>query len=261
MKLSCIILSWETLKYTQRCITSVMKEKLILASSGHDLKVIVVDNGSLDGTQEWLKEYPKYYDELVQLDKNYGACIARNRGLEKVEGDYVYFMDCDLRAIPCSFNRLLDYIVKDPKIGVLGLASWHMSPDPRDETGVMPELEVAECQRSPYTGLALAYTQYGIWRMSMFREHGIKFVEEYPFDRGGHGYEDDDIGGQIEQAGFDIRAVMNVCYLHAWHASGGPMKRTGIDDKKMTKEREKYVVSKWKGIFTGQGPKGIHPGM
>lgn len=261
MILDTMILSWETMDLTKRCYDRVLEERKQLQKQGHDLHVIIVDNGSIDGTQDWLKTIEDEHTKILNLDKNYGNCIARNRGLEYCKGKYVYMLDCDLRPINGSFVKMLEFMEKEEnsRIGVLGMASWNQSHVLKDETLEMPPLEIAEVQRSPYTGLALAYTQYGIWRMSLFLEHGLRFVEAYPFDRGGHGYEDDDMGGQIEYAGYEIKAVMNVCYLHNFHSSGKPMERSNIDSDKMTEERRVYVTNKWDGLFKPIPKSGVHP--
>ncbi len=84
--------------------------------------VIVVDNGSTDGLG-WLPEmYPEV--RVLKKDKNYGATVGFNTGLEYAgssgEYDYVWMLDSDLTVDSKSLSRLVDVMELDKKIGLAG---------------------------------------------------------------------------------------------------------------------------------------------
>ncbi|WP_293030981.1 glycosyltransferase [Natronococcus sp.] len=79
-----------------------------LAQTSDDLKVIVVDDGSSDGTDAVLDSYDD--DRLVYLQTraNNGANAARNRGIERATGEFVSFLDSDDELAPTHVERVLE---------------------------------------------------------------------------------------------------------------------------------------------------------
>ena len=61
-------------------------------------EVIVVDDGSTDGTGDFLREYEQISLKVIPLQTNVGACRARNIGIAEARGDLVAFLDGD--ALP-----------------------------------------------------------------------------------------------------------------------------------------------------------------
>jgi|SRR6056300_1229451 glycosyltransferase involved in cell wall biosynthesis len=68
----------------------------LLIQSFENWEAIVVDDGSTDGTIDYINSYK---DEsrisIVKLDENQGVAIARNKGIERVNGKYLTFLDSD----------------------------------------------------------------------------------------------------------------------------------------------------------------------
>ena len=86
MKLSIIIPAYNAEAYLPQCLDS------ILAQKHQGCEVIVVDDGSTDGTAALLERYP---DVKVVHQENQGMSTARNRGLDEARGEYILFVDSD----------------------------------------------------------------------------------------------------------------------------------------------------------------------
>jgi len=76
-------------------------------------EIIIVDDGSKDGTREILQELAMQDNIRVFLhEKNKGKGAALSTGLKHVSGDYVVFQDADLEYHPEEYMRLLEPIIK-----------------------------------------------------------------------------------------------------------------------------------------------------
>jgi glycosyltransferase involved in cell wall biosynthesis len=74
------------------------------------LEVIVVDDGSKDGTAKLLEARPSLYTKFLKLPQNGGKGAAVRAGLRHATGDYVLFQDADLEYDPADYARLLEPI-------------------------------------------------------------------------------------------------------------------------------------------------------
>lgn len=115
-KVSAVIVNYDGKQYVDKCVASIFE-------SGYtDMEVIVVDNGSVDGSVEYLKEkYAAYGERLkvLALDKNYGPSYARNEGAKLVEGKYIGFLDNDTEVEKNWAESAIAEFEKDEKIGII----------------------------------------------------------------------------------------------------------------------------------------------
>jgi glycosyltransferase involved in cell wall biosynthesis len=74
-----------------------------LSQRNADFEVIVVDDASVDGSQEILKQYGDAI-RLLCLEKNAGACAARNQGVAMATGEYLVFLDGDDAFLPWALE-------------------------------------------------------------------------------------------------------------------------------------------------------------
>lgn len=88
---SIIMPSYNTEKYISESIES------IIAQTYKNWELLIIDDCSEDLTiqiiQKYLKVYPNIF--LIQLEKNSGAAVSRNKGIEKANGEYIAFLDSD----------------------------------------------------------------------------------------------------------------------------------------------------------------------
>lgn len=87
-------------------------ERVNLREFGFKKEIIIVDDGSNDGTREVLKKFEDKYKVVYHL-KNRGKGAAIRTALEKVSGDYVIIQDADLEYDPKDYKKLLDFALKN----------------------------------------------------------------------------------------------------------------------------------------------------
>ena len=85
-------------------------------------EVVVVSDGSTDGTDEWLSEVVDGYPFRLRpvRQANSGPAVARNRGIEEAEGDVIVFVDDDIEPQPELLARHLAHHESHPAVAVIG---------------------------------------------------------------------------------------------------------------------------------------------
>lgn len=117
-KIYFIIVTYNAMKWAERCFTSLKQSSVPLQS-------IVIDNGSTDGTQEYIKTHFPEVD-FIQSDSNLGFGKANNIGIEKAykEGaDFFYLMNQDAWLYEDSLEKLLEACNAYPNKDEIGIIS------------------------------------------------------------------------------------------------------------------------------------------
>lgn len=96
MKLSIITLTYNKLEYTKKFIESLYRYT-------HDFELIIVDNGSNDGTVEYLKTLKNI--KLILNKENAGYSRGNNQGIEAAQGEYIGFLNNDILLYPNWFEE------------------------------------------------------------------------------------------------------------------------------------------------------------
>lgn len=93
MKLSVIIPVYNCAQYLERCLDSVLRQRL---DDGDELQIITVDDGSTDGSGAILDRYANEHGNIQVIHQlNQGVSAARNHALDVATGDYIHFVDGD----------------------------------------------------------------------------------------------------------------------------------------------------------------------
>jgi glycosyltransferase involved in cell wall biosynthesis len=90
----------------------IRRMKSVELPDGIDLEVIVVDDGSSDGTRQVLAQLRDSTVRVVTLDENRGKGVAVRKGFEHATGDYVLIQDADLEYDPDDWPRLLQPVLR-----------------------------------------------------------------------------------------------------------------------------------------------------
>jgi len=111
----CII-TCNTRNLLRECLGSVLSE--------NPDEIIVVDNGSTDGSLEMVKaEFPSV--TLVALEKNIGFGAASNRGIQKCRSEHIYLINADTEPKPGSIQALNQYLEFHPEAAMVGPRMLH----------------------------------------------------------------------------------------------------------------------------------------
>jgi glycosyltransferase involved in cell wall biosynthesis len=109
MLISVIIPCYNSEKFISDCIDSVLKQDY------KNIEIILVDDGSTDGTNEILKKIVSANSEKIKLltQKNCGASAARNAGLQIANGEYIQFLDSDDILLPEKITHQVSLLGKN----------------------------------------------------------------------------------------------------------------------------------------------------
>ena len=202
MRYSVCIINWNYIEILKPTIDNLRKERETV-----DLEIIVLDNGSKDGSPEWLKDQT---DIIAILNpENVGSAIGRNQMIKIAKGDYILMLDSDILYI----NGSLDYLesrFKDvsPNAKCIGFNPNTFTNDLNNYKPQLPALNAPMIEHHVEFA-SYALTQYGLFKKDMFEE--VMFDENY-----GVGYtcEDDDLFMQMQLYGWSVYQL-ECCYYHA----------------------------------------------
>lgn len=240
-KAAFIVLSYNNVYYLQRCIESIYTN-----CNPDSYLLVIFDNGSTDGSQDWLSEWGKEHDEalIILNSENLGFSAGNNAACEYVpEGYDIFYLNNDTRmpANALFWMRMGLYSLNDA--GAVGAMQNYAITDQREEI----KLDAPE-----------QYMEYGAQvnvPKEIYLEEQSKLcgfamlVKRKVFDRVGGfdesfspGYlEDDDLSLSIRAAGYKLFVCHNAFIYHA----GGQSFRKNNDVGELFKTHRVILVDKW----------------
>lgn len=138
VNLTCILLTWNSAAYVEHCLRSVCAD---LDDSGLRYELIVIDNGSTDGTLEVLGRLARPELLVIPLGHNTGTTFSRNIGLRMARGEYVAILDSDIEIHQRgAFRRVLGHLQAHPDVGIAAPQLRFPSGRYQKTTDVFPTL-------------------------------------------------------------------------------------------------------------------------
>ncbi len=235
ISISIIVLNYNNKNVIERCINT-----LLAHNSRYHYEIIVVDNGSKDGSYEMLKE--KYNEKiiLVQNKKN-GCSSGRNLGVKHAKGEFICFLDSDQWIVSDYWLDSAIQILQ--KRNAIGAVSWNAGWfAPGTTTGpivdYLPNRGMSSANVWFRTDIAYLATSGMLMGKQLFEEIGGFDTYYDPTC-----YEDTDISLKIRDHGFEIAYCPYMSIMHLPHQttkSGSPQ-HTELMNRNGT-----YFYEKWK---------------
>lgn len=121
MTLSILLLTWNS-----ECDLKACLDSLFVATRNIEREIIVIDNGSSDGTLPYLERLSDSI-RLVRNPHNLGVAAARNQGLKLAQGEFIWILDIDTVVNQQAIEGMITYLIENPNCGLCGctLTSLH----------------------------------------------------------------------------------------------------------------------------------------
>ncbi|GEM_PF-5095718 len=184
-----------------------------LEKTEHPVRLIVVDNGSVDGSTDFLKDREDILH--IRNEKNLGCPEGLNRALPYLKSDYVAFLNEDIFPKPNWLNHIIP-LFQDPQVGAVGMKL--LKPDGSIEANgsyIYPPLCIASGTQIdvdqpvpvPYTGLGNI-----VIRRSVFKKVG-GFLGKYFLY-----WDDAEFCIRLWKAGYKVlhQPKAEAIHLHQW---------------------------------------------
>ena len=143
MKLSIIIVSWNTKELLKQCLESLVRCWRFPDSGG---EIIVVDNGSTDGSVQEVKNFKLKIKNLkfkiIANDQNYGFAKGNNVGIKQAKGDYIMLLNSDTIVKEGAIEKLVNFLDSHLEVDVVGPKLLSPDGSPQANCGRFPNLLV-----------------------------------------------------------------------------------------------------------------------
>jgi GT2 family glycosyltransferase len=115
---SIIILSWNKLGYTKKCLRFLEEN-----TNYPNWEVIIIDNGSKDGTPDFLNQISEVKGNKYRIilnSKNVGYAAGVNQGIRAAEGDYILLLNNDVYVLKDWLKIMIEILERDEKNAIIG---------------------------------------------------------------------------------------------------------------------------------------------
>jgi GT2 family glycosyltransferase len=224
-QISVVILNWNGRRLLPACLSALD------AQTFRDFEVIVVDNGSHDGSPEWLAaQYPAIH--LITNETNLGFATANNQGLRASQAPLVMLLNNDAYLTPDCLQKLVGAAEDAMWAGMFACKILqHAAPDRMDSAGIEVDRAGIAWNRG-WNESSARHTQalevFGpsaaaaLYRRTMLDQIGLLDGDFFIY------YEDVDLAWRARRAGWRCLFVPEAIVLHVHSATtrrGSPFKR------------------------------------
>ncbi|HEX5593783.1 MAG TPA: glycosyltransferase [Solirubrobacterales bacterium] len=238
---SVVVVTHDNLVFTRLCLRSV------LANTGGEFELIVIDNGSADGT-------PAYLSRLAERDArvkvllngcNLGFAPACNQGLGLATGDHLVLLNNDTMVAPGWLDGLRRHLA-EPAVGLVGPVTNRIGNEAEIDTDYRTwgeYLEAASRRAREHAGEWLEIGTPAMFCLALRRQ---TYMRLGPLDEGYEigMLEDDDYADRARAAGYELRCADDVLVHHFGEASFGRLVPGG-EYKRILERNQRRYAEKW----------------
>ncbi|MBU2504126.1 MAG: glycosyltransferase [Nanoarchaeota archaeon] len=140
-KISVVIAAYNTEKYIQECLDSILNQSI------RNIEIIVIDDCSKDATPDIVEQKSKEDSRirLIKLKQNLGRAGALNQGIKKAKGKYIAFLDADDLMEENRLKKQSLFLENNPEISLV-YSNFIQFGDGRDDKFI----EAVKFKRDPY---------------------------------------------------------------------------------------------------------------
>ena len=230
MKLSVVLIGYNSWHFLEKNLAS-----LAFLQQRKDVEIIYIDNASTDRTMsEIVRLYPDI--TIFQNTRNTGVSIARNQGIRKAVGEYIWILDSDTEVSEAAMDAMLAFMTENPEAGVCGCKMYGQdgcvqfscrkfpSITGKIKTGIRiiagklkSNTSASSCIKSDYdTDVETPFeVDYVIGACQLVRKEAQEKageLDEHIF----YGPEDADFCLRIKQAGYKVFYLPQISIYHAY---------------------------------------------
>lgn len=172
IRISVIIVNYNVEYFLEQCLNSVFD-----ALKNIEGEVFVVDNNSIDGSVEMVKQqFPQA--QLIANKNNVGFSVANNQAIRIAKGDYVLLLNPDTVVEEDTFQKCIDFMDKNPEGGGLGVrmidGKGHFLPESKRG---LPTPSVAFYKIFGFSRIFPKSKTFGKYHLGYLDEHETHEVE------------------------------------------------------------------------------------
>ncbi|MBU8591648.1 glycosyltransferase [Bacillus subtilis] len=239
VKTSIIVLTYNQLALTKQCLESIWKH-----TNNDCIEVIVIDNGSHDGTRDYLKQITSI--KAIFNKTNEGFAKACNQGLEVASGDNILFLNNDTIVTNQWLEPMIKLLYQDDKIGMVGPVSNYVSGPqqvPVNYTNVEEIEDFSRLYCLQQRGRSKAVLRL-VGFCLLVKKKVLDEVGGFDERFVGGSFEDDDLSLRVLQAGYQLKIALDSFVHHHGHATftGNP----DLSINQLYEENRQRFIDKWK---------------
>lgn len=236
-KVSVVLLALNQVEYTRKCIESIQR------NCTQNLELILVNNGSTDGTREYFDSVPGAV--VIHNEENLGVSAGWNQGIRRATGEYVLILNNDTIVVPGTIENMVRAACNHANVGIVGPRSnqiagpqlvkdftWESEEDIlRKAQKFQQQMDRSAWEFSRIKGFCMLVPMKVVHQTGLFDER---------FGKGN--FEDDDYSCRVRKAGYNLLVADDSFLFHFGSVSFG---QAGIDWNEQMKINMKLFEEKW----------------
>ena len=214
-------------------------EALERSEARQAIEIVVVDNGSTDGSQQLENDYPRA--RFIRIPRNFGLTKALNLGVRGSEGEYIFVQHEDTEVFPETVRILAEILDKQPDVGAACPLLVDAEDRPAPQLGRFPPDDTWRPAAPGPDPVAVDYARGAAMMIRRFFYTAMRQIDE----RYGQFGSDADICFQVRRAGKKVLVVPAARARHEGRAAESPLRQA--DQKQGTAA----WIGKYGGFWSG----------